>query len=501
MYSVSPFIHSYKKRINDRHRKKLDKLLVEKSIREGIQKNPNEIITNLSDVTLSSEEIEVLEFGLKHGIATTPSESEMFVVVEDMFAQISKLKSFKHQTSEERIKTALKSFTFQYLDIDEKQTWQDKKRIKIIRRLHEQVVILKPDKGQGVVLINKKDYVKSMETLFADRNKFKLVDQDPTITRVNTIQSYLNTLFNRNEITEEEKKLMRPKGGNRARARGLPKIHKEYESLPKFRPIIDTIGTPYHGIGTFLKNLLNPLTQNEYTVKDSFEAVDKIRNIPPELFEGGYSYVSFDVESLFTSVPLKRTVNVILDRVYKDRLVNTKLRKSTLKKLILDACQKTTFSFLAKLYEQVDGVSMGSSLGPVLANIIMTELEKVVVKNLIDDGIIKFYIRYVDDTLLLVKNEDVPHVLNSLNKFDKNLNFTVEKFESKVHFLDILSDKNETDVFYKKTNTGQYTNYRSFTPWRLRVSWVNALFVRAKRICCNNTLFEKQLVYIKKLMS
>ena len=167
----------------------------------------------------------------------------------------------------------------------------------------------------------------------------------------------------------------------------------------------------------------------------------------------------------------------------------------------MDACQKTTFSFQGKLYEQVDGVSMGSSLGPVLANIIMTELEKVVVKKLIDDGTIKFYIRYVDDTLLLVKNEDVPRVLSSLNKFDKNLNFTVDKFESKVHFLDILIDKNETDVFYKKTNTGQYTNYRSFTPWRLRVSWVNALFVRAKRICCNDTLFKKQLVYIKKLMS
>ena len=279
-FSIARLVQKHKERINEKHSKKLDKLLVEKSIREGIHKNPNETITNLSNVTLSEEEIEVLEFGLKHGIATTPSESEMFVVVEDMFAQISKLKSYKYPASEERIKTALKSFTFQYLDIDEKQTWQDKKRIKVIRRLHERVVILKPDKGQGVVLINRTDYVKSMESLFGDKKKFKVVDRDPTITRVNTIQTYLNNIFKRNEITEEEKNGMRPKGGNRARARGLPKIHKEYDSIPKFRPIIDTIGTPYHGIGTFLKNLLNPLTQNEFTVKDSFEAVNKIHNIP-----------------------------------------------------------------------------------------------------------------------------------------------------------------------------------------------------------------------------
>ena len=229
-----------------------------------------------------------------------------------MFSQISKLKTFKYPTSQERIKTALKSFTFQYLDIDEKQTWQDKKRIKIIRRLHEQLVILKPDKGQGIVLINRRDYIKSMESLFADKTKFKVVDHDPTITRIGTIQTYINTMFNRNEITDEERKIMRPRGGNRARARGLPKIHKEYDHLPKFRPIIDTIGTPYHGIGTFLKNLLNPLTQNEYTVKDSFDAVNRIRNIPTEFFEEGYSHVSFDVESLFTNVPLKCTVNIIL---------------------------------------------------------------------------------------------------------------------------------------------------------------------------------------------
>ena len=136
----------------------------------------------------------------------------------------------------------------------------------------------------------------------------------------------------------------------------------------------------------------------------------------------------------------------------------------------------------------------------VLAYIVMTELEKVVVSKLIEDGTIKFYMRYVDDMLVLVKNDDIQRVLNSLNNFDKNLKFTIDEFESNVHFLDIAIDKNEIDVFYKRTNTGQYTHYSSFTPWRLKISWVTALFVRAKRICYNDTLFQNQLKYIKKLM-
>ena len=64
-----------------------------------------------------------------------------------------------------------------------------------------------------------------------------------------------------------------------------------------------------------------------------------------------------------------------------------------------DICKKTTFSFDNIIYEQIGGVSMGSPLAPVLANIIMTELEKTVVQKLTASGMIKFYCRYVDDTL------------------------------------------------------------------------------------------------------
>ena len=54
---------------------------------------------------------------------------------------------------------------------------------------------------------------------------------------------------------------MEPKSAQIAQAHGLPKIHKHYKWLPKFRPIIDTINTPYYGISKFLSNLLNPLTE------------------------------------------------------------------------------------------------------------------------------------------------------------------------------------------------------------------------------------------------
>ena len=63
--------------------------------------------------------------------------------------------------------------------------------------------------------------------------------------------------------------------------------------------------------------------------------------------------------------------------------------------VIKDSCSKTAFSFDNKIYEQIDGVSMGSCLAPVLANIILTEFGKQIVDDLIKAGTIKFYRRLV----------------------------------------------------------------------------------------------------------
>ena len=133
----------------------------------------------------------------------------------------------------------------------------------------------------------------------------------------------------------------------------------------------------------------------------------------------------FNVELLFTNVLLKETIEIILNRVYTEKKISTTLSKRSIKKLLLDACTKTAFSVNKKLYEQIDGISMGSPLGPLMANVIMTELECVVVKDLFNKGYLKFYIQYMDDMLVLMRKSYVPIVVPALNGFHKNLNFTV----------------------------------------------------------------------------
>ena len=143
------------------------------------------------------------------------------------------------------------------------------------------------------------------------------------------------------------------------------------------------------------------------------------------------------------------------------------------------------FSFDNVLFEQIHGVSMGSCLAPVLANIILTELE-------LD----------VDVTLVLIKPSDIPFVLNKFNSYDKNLKFTVDTFQDgTVQFLDLEITDSCIDVFRKQTHTDQYTHFKSFEPWARKTTWIKSLFHRAVQICSDSTLLNKQIAQITKFMS
>ena len=103
---------------------------------------------------------------------------------------------------------------------------------------------------------------------------------------------------------------------------------------------------------------------------------------------------------------------------------------------------------------------------PTLANIIMTELETVIVDKLFKENLLKFYDRFVDDTLALIKESDIATVLLKLNIFHPSLKFTVDKFEDGiVHYLDTKTVDNETDIYNKDTHKSKYMHLATFVPW------------------------------------
>ena len=87
-FSINRLISNKLVEIQIRHKRKFNNLIMEKLIQEAIHNNPNDLIINLTNVTLLNNEIEILKHGLKHGLVIRPKELEMIVIMEDIYEQI-----------------------------------------------------------------------------------------------------------------------------------------------------------------------------------------------------------------------------------------------------------------------------------------------------------------------------------------------------------------------------------------------------------------------------
>ena len=161
--------------------------------------------------------------------------------------------------------------------------------------------------------------------------------------------------------------------------------------LPPFRPILSAIGTPTYKLAKYLLPFLTPLTQNEYTVTDSFHFAEEICKQDPNLY-----MASLDVDSLFTNIPLDETDE------NNPNENSPKIPKDVFRNLLTVATKKLFFIFSNKFYKQIDGVAMGSPLGPALANIFMCSFENKWLKDCPHSLKPVFYRRNVDDIFVML---------------------------------------------------------------------------------------------------
>ena len=169
--------------------------------------------------------------------------------------------------------------------------------------------------------------------------------------------------------------------------------------LPLFRPILSAIGTPTYKLAKFLVPFLSDIAQNEFTVKDSFTFVDDILTQNSDLY-----MASLDADALFTNIPLDETINICVKKRFEtqDALVKG-ISKNDFRNLLNLATKESLFTFNNTFYIQVDGVAMGSPLGPILANIFLSYHEEKWLNKCPLEFKPSFYRRCVNDIFVLFK--------------------------------------------------------------------------------------------------
>ena len=281
---------------------------------------------------------------------------------------------------------------------------------------------------------------------------------------------------------------------------GNLKTHKSLTD-PPMRPIISQIPSPTYTIAKKIDKIISPYMPAKYMLKSTAEFLDLLRQQKPQ---GIMS--SLDVESLYTNVPVRDTIDIILKNVYNhESLPPPKIPKNSLESLLSICTTEAPFKHIdGTIYTQIDGLAMGSPLSCTMANFYMCEIENKVIENMQIKPLI--YCRFVDDIYLVTRDETELQKIKENMEKESVLNFTNESsVQGKIPFLDVLidstnSEKYITSVYTKPSKTDECLNYQSEAPDRYKEGIIKTLLTRATRICNTKDNFNAECNRIKKLL-
>ena len=162
-------------------------------------------------------------------------------------------------------------------------------------------------------------------------------------------------------LTSQEYSHLYPTGSCPGKFYSTEKIQKilPTDNVDKqlIRPIVSNINTSTYELTKYLAKLLSPLSRSQYTVNSTKHFVKSIKH---EKIPTGYQMISFVVKSLFTSILLYKTIEMILQRIYNCIEITTQIPQKVMKQLLLLCTKELHFAYNNGIYQQNDGVAMGS---------------------------------------------------------------------------------------------------------------------------------------------
>ena len=179
----------------------------------------------------------------------------------------------------------------------------------------ENIVILKADKGNATVVMNATEYNDNINCLLSDSSIYrKLSKKSNPITKITSdVNKYVWNRFKNQKITKAEYHFLHCSKVVIPRFYGLPKVHRVV-SVP-LRFTVSFINSPTYNLSKYLSRILFSLSVNRYSVCNSKKFVDYVKNFTISENE---ILVSFDVVSLFTSVPVDKVLGLVLDLLSSD---------------------------------------------------------------------------------------------------------------------------------------------------------------------------------------
>ncbi|BHF71799.1 hypothetical protein SprV_0401485900 [Sparganum proliferum] len=290
------------------------------------------LVHNLSSRRLTQQQLEVLSYDTKFN--TRDARPEDFIASFESALQKCEANEEYKNAMRQQVSTLLLQHKPQRV-ISEAE---DRELLRM-RKMRD-IVTLPADKGRSTVVMDKTEYTAKLEGLLEDEVAYKLSQTGEFKKHVNSVNKAIDKLRKSGALKRQEALTAKATDAAMARFYGLPKVHKPGVPL---RPIVSLRGTPTFGLSKWLYQRFRFLTEDsQWTVKSAEQFLRSIRHLEIEPDE---MMVSFDVVSLFTSIPTDLAISTI-DELLQEKYDETDQRlKRTHVIELLELCLRTFFTF------------------------------------------------------------------------------------------------------------------------------------------------------------
>ena len=295
--------------------------------------DPEKVILTFSSYKLSSSDKDLLSKGLRFAIPAKQIDYSNFMTKFKLLNR-STLDLSMTTEKKDRFKTKLKLFS-DNCKFENNISTEETNSLKALMK-NKDIIIQKADKDNTVVITDKDKYIEGVKRAISDSKKFIQLNITPDkylnyiINAEKKFKQLFKDLLDNGKFSKDEYDKICPKGSRPGILYANSKIHKPVvDNLLKFRPILSAINTPGYNLAKFLIPILEPLTHNEFTIKDSFSFAKDITT-----YVSSWLMASLDIESLVIKTPLNETINNCVSDLHNKNLYNGKLSKRDLFKLL-----------------------------------------------------------------------------------------------------------------------------------------------------------------------
>ena len=456
----------------------------------------------LDDIT--EAEVNILNYGLKFII--TPENVDIREEIANIGVFAHNLKKSLTATGDEsidnhnkkRINDTINTITSEVLEeklhkvVPKQNLTREEKSALLKLSNRPNLIFKKADKGSQLVVMREDEYNSKIQTLLDDANTYKKLDEDPTLSILKDLTSFLEDALWKGQITTEEQCYLTPSNPRPGFFDGLPKTHK---SGCPIRPIVSQTNTVTRKLSEYVEKKLHPyVTRMESYNRDTMDVINYINGINREQILSKHANIlllTMDIDSFYTNVQRDLSVDSISKLLKKNGYPakNIDFMNNALK-FIFD---NNNFIFNRQHFIQLTGMSMGS---PCASSVCSLTFYMYEIEFLKKNPKLLFWKRHIDDIFTIFAGTDRQLQL-TIKKFTEQSSFTFTHTSSStsVDFLDVTIGLNKnkivtTKVYRHPAKIPVYTHMKSCQSLNTKKSIIKSSCIRFRRICSSLNSYD-----------